>query len=109
MTNKEKALFNISEEISTTLRADVAFTEVSNRNGYTTYETQDLSKLTEILGGVLIKKAYISACVNDNPVNDGTYWWSIDWRFDFGTGSNGNDFCKIWTNEDGGIVAKRGI
>jgi hypothetical protein len=107
MTNKEKALVNISEEVSSILRADVAFTEVSNKNGYTTYESQDLSKLTGILGGVLIKKAFLSACVNDSPVKDGTYWWSVDWRFEVGAGSNGNGFIRVWTNEDGDIVAKR--
>jgi hypothetical protein len=105
--NAKVALANIESEIATTLGALVKFSEVRNYNGYTTYETQDLSKLTGILGGTLIKKAYLSACVNDKPLQDGTYYWSIDWRFEFSSGSNGNDFVKIWTNDDGEIVAKR--
>ncbi|GHU46845.1 hypothetical protein FACS1894120_4350 [Clostridia bacterium] len=104
--NMAQALANIETEIANTLGALVKFTEVRSHNGYTTYESQDLSKLTGILGGTLIKKAYLSACVNNKPLQDGSYYWSIDWRFEFGSGSNGNEFIRVWTNEDGEIISK---
>ncbi|MDR3148881.1 MAG: hypothetical protein LBT88_02525 [Oscillospiraceae bacterium] len=104
--NMKAALANIEADIYNTLGAVVKFEEVRTANGYTIYGTQDLSKLTGILGGVLIKKVWLKACVNEKPLNDGTYWWTIDWRFEFANGSNGNEFLKIWTNEDGDIVAK---
>jgi len=107
MENRAKALANVEVEIEKTLGAIVKFTEVSSKNGYTTYETQDLNKLTGILSGALIKKAYLSTCVNDAPLKDGTYFWSVDWRFEFAYGRNGNDFMKIWTDENGEIVNKR--
>ena len=106
MEDRAKVLENITQELFNTLGAIVKFEEVRTANGHITYETQDLSKLTGILGGTLIKRAWLSACVSAQPLKDGTYYWSIDWRFDFGSGSNGNDFVRIWTNNDGVDSAK---